>query len=56
LGCGLGVLIDHRRQFLHGGRGLLQGAGLAFGSGRKIVVTLGNFGAGIRDAIGDAAH
>ncbi|CAB5684233.1 Uncharacterised protein [Comamonas aquatica] len=56
---GLGVVgvVGHGgTQLLHGGGGLFQGAGLAFGAGGQVLVALGDFGAGQGHAVGLLVH
>jgi hypothetical protein len=50
------VLLYRRRQLLHGCRGFFQCTGLLFGTGRQIVVAVGNLGACRGHAVRVLAH
>ena len=52
----VGVLAHGRAELLHRGGGLLQGAGLALGACRQVVVAMGDLAAGGGHALGVLAH
>ena len=56
LACVIGVLAYGGAQFFHGGGGLLQRAGLAFGACGEVLVALGDLAGGMRDAERGVAH
>ena len=47
----VGVLVDGATEFAHGGAGLFDGRSLLFGAGGQIVVALGDFSAGVGNAL-----